>query len=73
MKNKLTLQVEALSVEAFATGPDGRALLRGTVQANAESDECQVVTTGTFLETRHTHCTLPPTLACPMTEYVDCL
>lgn len=68
---KLQLNPETLSVEAFATGPDRRAALPGTVRANAATETCQPVDTS--LLTIRSDCTVPPTLGCPPgTDYSDC-
>lgn len=68
---KLQLDPETLSVEAFATGPDGKSAMPGTVRANAVTETCQPVDTG--LLTIRSDCTVPPTLKCPPgTGYSDC-
>ncbi|HEU4556955.1 MAG TPA: hypothetical protein VFS20_03860 [Longimicrobium sp.] len=65
---KLQLSLESLSVEAFATGRDCKAGVRGTVRANAATDGCQPFPTGnTTLLTIRSDCTVPPTLGCPVT------
>lgn len=71
---KLQLDLDVLSVEAFATGPSGTAARFGTVRANAATEVCQPFTTGnTTLLTIRSDCTVPPTLGCPVTRDDNCL
>lgn len=63
---KLQLDVDTISVEAFATGSSDKAAMFGTIHGNAATRAANCLTI-------RSDCTQPETVECPYTHDDNCM